>query len=129
MVDNRPGYPHTVGRGYPYGLITGLPAVGTAPRYGIFPAQQATAITLEDVLEDTHQHNQEVITKLRPGLHDEFLLSQSLVDVDKGFGSPPLTWSELLRTADGSPFRLIPRCVIVQPSGKKRIIDDAAAGG
>ena len=40
-----------------------------------------------------------------------------------------MTWSELLRTTQGNSFRLIPRCVIVQPSGEKRIIDDAAVGG
>jgi len=52
-----------------------------------------------------------------------------LVDADKGFGTYPMTWAELLRATKGQPFRLIPRCVIVQPSGKKRIIDDVAVGG
>lgn len=81
------------------------------------------------MVEDTDDHNRAIIAKLRPGLHDDFLLSQSLVDADKGFGTYPMTWSELLRTTQGNSFRLIPRCVIVQPSGKKRIIDDAAVGG
>ena len=40
-----------------------------------------------------------------------------------------MSWAELLQATRGRPSRLIPRCVIVQPSGKKRIIDDAAAGG
>ena len=114
---------------YPYGLVTGLPAVGTAPCYNILPAQQGSIINLADVVEDTAEHNRAIIAKLRPGLHDEFLLSQSVVDADKGFGTHPMTWSELLRATQGRPFRLIPRCVIVQPSGKKRIIDDAAVGG
>ena len=71
-----------------------------------------------------------MIAKLRPGMHDEFLLSQSLVVADKGFGTHPMTWTELLRATKGRPFRLIPRwryCAAY--SGKKRIIDDAAAGG
>lgn len=114
---------------YPFGLIAGLPAVGAAPCYNIFPAQSGSIITLAEVVEDTDDHNRAIIAKLRPGLHDDFLLSQSLVDADKGFGTHPMTWSELLRTTQGQPFRLIPRCVIVQPSGKKRIIDDAAVGG
>jgi len=81
------------------------------------------------VVEDTDDHNRAIIAKPRPGLHDDFLLSQSLVDADKGFGTYPMTWSELLRTTQGNSFQLIPRCVIVQPSGEKRIIDDAAVGG
>ena len=104
--------------GYPYGLITGLPAVGTAPWYGIFPAQQCVQITLEDVLAETHQHNLDVIARPKPGVHDEFLIAQSLVDVDKGFGTPPMRWSDLVRSTGGRPLRLIPRCVIVQPSSR-----------
>ena len=65
---------------YPYGLVTGLPAVGTAPCYNIFPAQQGCIINLADVVEDTDEHNRAIIAKLRPGIHDDFLLSQSLVD-------------------------------------------------
>ena len=33
------------------------------------------------------------------------------------------------RYAEGDPYRLIPRCVTTQASGKKRLIDDAARGG
>ena len=99
---------------YPYGLVTGLPAVGTAPCYNIFPAQQGSIINLADVVEDTEEHNRAIIARLRPGLHDDFLLSQSVVDADKGFGTQPMTWSELLRATKGRSFRLIPRCVIVQ---------------
>ena len=34
-----------------------------------------------------------------------------------------------MRHTKGAPIRLIPRCVITQSSGKKRVIDDAAKGG
>jgi hypothetical protein len=61
-----------------------------------------------------------MIAKLRPGMHDEFLLSLCLVDADKGFGTHPMTWTELLRDTKGRPFRLIPRCVIVQPIVARR---------
>ena len=56
----------------------GAAAVGTAPCYNIFPAQQGSIINLADVVEDTDEHNRAIIAKLRPGLHDEFLLSQSV---------------------------------------------------
>ena len=119
------------------GIAIGDGAVGRYmlslwPHYRVacgFPAQSGSVITLAEVVADTDDHNRTIIAKLRPGLHDDFLLSQSLVDADKGFGTYPMTWSELIRTTQGRPFRLIPRCVIVQPSGKKRIIDDAAVGG
>ena len=64
-----------------------------------------------------------------PGLHDDFLLSQSVADAEAGFCTPPLTWSQLLRETQGKPIRLIPRCVIQQFSGKQRIIDNAHTGG
>ncbi|CAE7579592.1 unnamed protein product [Symbiodinium necroappetens] len=37
---------------YVHGLVKGLPAVGFAPPYGVFPAQVAEPISLEDVLGD-----------------------------------------------------------------------------
>ena len=115
---------------YPYGLVAGLPAVGTAPPYGVFPEQQGRLLTMEDVLEGWETHNYKTIAALKPGkLHDEVLLEQSLKDADQGFCSMPLTHAQLLRELRGDPFRLIPRCVIVQSSGKKRIIDNGDTGG
>ena len=42
---------------------------------------------------------------------------------------PPMNLSQLKRYAKGDPYRLIPRCVITQASGKQRLIDDATRGG
>ena len=94
----------------------------------IFPQQPALPITLEDVFFDCEAHNSEIRASLKPGLHDDFLLSQSVADAEAGFCTPPLTWSQLLRETQGKPIRLIPRCVI-QSSGKQRIIDNAHTGG
>ena len=113
----------------PLGFVRGLPAVGLAPPYGIFPLQPALPISLEDVFFDCEAHNSEIRASLKPGPHDEFLLSQSVAEADAGFCTPPLTWSQLLRETQGKPIRLIPRCVIQQFSGKQRIIDNAHAGG
>ena len=113
----------------PLGFVRGLPAVGLAPPYGIFPLQPALPISLEDVFFDCEAHNSEIRASLKPGPHDEFLLSQSVAEADAGFCTPPLTWSQLLRETRGKPIRLIPRCVIQQSSGKQRIIDNAHAGG
>ena len=74
-------------------------------------------------------HNSEIRASLKPGLRDEFLLSQSVAEAEAGFCTPPLTWSQLLREIQGKPIRLIPRCVIQQSSGKQRIIDNAHTGG
>ena len=97
---------------YPCGLMTGLPAVGTvgtAPCYGIFPAQPH---------EITHSRTWSTAA-LRPGMHDEFLLSQGLVDADKGFGTHRMTWSELPKMARGQSFRLLPLCFIAQPVARR----------
>ena len=113
----------------PLGFVQGLPAVGLAPFYGIFPQQPALPITLEDVFFDCEARNSEIKASLKPGLHDDFLLSQSVADAEAGFCTPPLTWSQLLRATQGKPIRLIPRCVTQQSSGKQRIIDNAHTGG
>lgn len=114
---------------YPYGLIKGLPAVGYAPCYGIFPELKVDRISFEEVMGDWQGHNHEILSSLRPGPDDEFLLQQSCVDADKGFCTYPMTHSELRSALHGEPFRLIPRCVITQSSGKQRVIDDAFRGG
>ena len=114
---------------YPFGLIKGLPAVGTAQHYGIFPQQFGEALTLEDVLLGWESHNAHIVRGWKPGRHDDFLLSQSLADAEKGFCSEPMAWTELLRVMQGRAFRLIPRCVVEQANGKKRIIDNGDTGG
>ena len=84
------------------------------------------------VLADASRHNSAIRALMRPGPHDDFLLEQSTKDYDdydSGFCTPPLRWAELLRHVKGKPFRLIPRCVITQASGKKRVIDNADHGG
>ena len=103
------------------GHATGLRS--GAPPYGIFPLQPALPISLKDVFFDCEAHNSEIRASLKPGPHDEFLLSQSVAEAEAGFCTPPLTWSQLLRETQGKPIRLIPRCVIQQSSGKQRIID------
>ena len=114
---------------YPSGLVLGLPAVGYAPCYGIFPELHVDRITFDEVLGSWETHNSQILSRLRPGPDDEVALTQSCADADKGFCTHPLTRTELLREIRGQPHRLIPRCVITQSSGKKRIIDDAAVGG
>ena len=114
---------------YPHGLIKGLPAVGLAPNYGVFPVQPAQFLSFEDVLADADANNASILAGLRPGKDDAFLLSQSCKDAEDGFCSSPMTKTELLSMLRGKRFRLIPRCVITQANGKQRIIDDAARGG
>ena len=38
-------------------------------------------------------------------------------------------WSQLVRRTEGTPIRLLPRCIITQILSVKRVIDDAARGG
>lgn len=114
---------------YPHGLVVGLPAVGFAPCYGIFPELVTEKISFTEVLGSWEEHNYNILTSLRPGPNDDFALLQSCKDADKGFCSYPLTRTELLTKLGGKAHRLVPRCVITQSSGKQRIIDDAAKGG
>eukprot|EP00438_Fugacium_kawagutii_P021872 Skav233041 [mRNA] locus=scaffold909:1185193:1185945:- [translate_table: standard] len=115
--------------GLPFGLVRGLPAVGYAPPYGIFPQQPAEKLGMSDVLSGWQEHNMAILSRLKPGKDDRFLLEQSLDDASKGFCTQPLSASELQRFLKGAPFRLIPRHVITQSSGKQRVIDDGHLGG
>ena len=74
----------------PAGLCLGLPAVGYAPPYGIFPEQEAIQLTRDDVLQDWQNHNRAILAKLKPGADDEFMLQQSLKDAERGFCSSPM---------------------------------------
>ena len=114
---------------YPLGLVQGLPAVGFAPCYNIFPQQPATTLGMGDVLEGWEVHNQSILDSLHPGKDDAFLLSQSVSDAEQGFCSFPMARGDFLTTIKNQPHRLIPRCVITQSSGKQRIIDNADVGG
>ena len=83
---------------FPYGLVKGLPAVGYAPPYGIFPQQPATRISMDDVLEGWEQHNQHILIQLKPGKDDAFLLQQSMEDAAYGFCTAPMTKTSLPST-------------------------------
>ena len=114
---------------YPYGLVKGLPAVGYAQPYGIFPIQPSEKLTQADVLQGWEYHNKTILSSLRPGKDDTFLLSQSVQDAEQGFCTFPMRRPDFLRAIKNQPHRLIPRCVITQSSGKQRIIDNADTGG
>ena len=79
--------------------------------------------------EGVEIRNSKIRAELKPGPYDDLLLEQSTKDAVAGFATVPLRWSQLVRHTKGAPIRLIPRCVITQSSGKKRVIDDAAKGG
>ena len=91
--------------------------------------QPARRIDLEEVLDGWQSHNAQILSRIGPGIHDDFLLDQARIDAEKGFCTPPLIRSQMLRLLGGRAYRLIPRCVITQASGKQRVIDDAAVGG
>lgn len=77
--------------GFPYGLVKGLPAVGYAPPYGIFPQQPARRIGMSEVLEGWQKHNQRSLNQLKPGI-----LQQSMEDAANDFCTPPLRRAEFL---------------------------------
>ena len=114
---------------FPHGLVMGLPAVGYAPPYGIFPEQPATRLTMDDVLQGWEQHNQNIIRQLKPSKDDAFLLQQSMEDATNGFCTAPMKRAEFLAHVQRRAHRLIPRCVITQSSGKQRVIDNGDTGG
>ena len=112
----------------PHGLVAGLPAVGYSPPCGVFPEQPAHYVRPCEIFEDWQKHNAYILDQLKPGADDIFLLDQSVKDASLGFCSYPMSDQQLLAKVGDAPFRLIPRKVITQSSGKQRIIDDAFVG-
>ena len=49
---------------YAAGFILGLPAVGFAPNYGVFPIQPSRFISLQEVLDGWEQHNRYILSLL-----------------------------------------------------------------
>ena len=110
-------------------LLGGYPGVGHYEWCGIYGRREVPLSDRKDVFQDAEAHNAALLARMRPGPEDGFIMEQSLVDAERGFATRPMTWDELQNYVDGQRIRLIRRFVIIQSSGKKRIIDDAADGG
>ena len=105
------GWPDTT---FVASLIYGFSAVGFSPHMPIYKAQPAHYITDDSIYQDALREADRIIQSLRPGEHDAAIVQA---------GEEDQLCHELPR------FRLIRRFCIQQPSGKQRVIDDAADGG
>ena len=118
------GWPDTA---FVASLISGFSAVGFSPHEPIYKAQPAHHITDDSIYQDALPEAARILQSLRPGEHDAAIVQAGEDDQAKGFCGPPLTWAQLCHKLPR--FRLIRRFCIQQPSGKLRVIDDAADGG
>ena len=108
-------------------LIFGFPSVGFSPHVPVYKAQPASYITSSEVVHGAWQDADRLIRTLQPRDHDEAIAKAGSDDEALGFCGPALSWSQLCQQV--RHFRLIRRFCIQQPSGKLRVIDDAADGG
>ncbi|CAE7559557.1 unnamed protein product [Symbiodinium natans] len=106
-------------------LLTGFPAVGLSPQVPVFGFRDA--IPAEPSASAWQQQVRQVVARVAPGPDDDVILEAGRHDEAAGFCSPSFSAGELL--VGDQPARLIPRFCITQGTGKKRVIDDAAAGG
>ena len=107
-------------------LFTGFPAVGSLAPCGIWDSQPVDFISLQDVLQQGKDDGQQLMKHLRPSTDDDVIHEAGAKDEANGWCSAPFPPSQLTQYAG---YRLIKRFVITQASGKKRVIDDDAAGG
>ena len=110
-----------------FDLIFGFPAVGFAPHLPVYASQEATFISVQEVFASAWDDAQHILSSLKPGPFDETITQAGQEDEAKNFCGPSMTWTQLCEAR--TPFRLIKRFCIQQPSGKLRVIDDAAANG
>ena len=118
------GWPDTT---FVAGLLYGFSAVGFSLHVPTYKAQPAHYVTADSIYQDAPQEADRIIRSLRPGEHDAAIVQAGEDDQAKGFCGPPLTWAQL--SQELPQFRLIRRFCIQQPSGKLRVIDDAADAG
>ena len=104
-------------------LIFGFPAVGFAPHLPVYASQEATFVSSEEVFSSAWEDAQKVLASLKPGEFDDAIIQAGQEDEAKHFCGQAMSWQQPCECK--RPFRLI----IQQPSGKLRVIDDAAAGG
>ena len=129
---------------YPRELWEGVKGVGFNPWCRVYPFQEASlvnnAYVLEGGLEDAHrlaratQASHRIFTVTKDGMdqqipYDEFILSESMKDHERGWCTPPMSWNAMRKFTHNKPIRTIRRKVVQQPSGKLRLIDDAFEGG
>jgi len=107
----------------------GYPAVNHCEWSGVFPRREVPLSERKDVYLGADEHNKALLASIRPASNDDVILEKSLEDAAKGFATKPMTANELREYLQGKRLRLIKRFVITQSTGKKRVIDDAAAGG
>lgn len=111
---------------FPQGLFHGFPAVGFLPPCGIWAPQTVEFATLDQVLAKGKGEADE----LPAGLQDrelEVVHEAGVKDEAQHWCTAEFGHRELL--ARYLRFRLLRRFVIARTSGKKRVIDDASAGG
>ena len=109
-----------------HNLFTGFPAVGYIAPCGIWDTQPVDFISLQDVFQQGRSDGQQLMQHLRSSTDDDVIYEAGAKDEANGWCSAPFSPSQLNQYAG---YRLIKRFVITQASGKKRVIDDAAAGG
>ena len=117
---------HWPDTGFCQALFNGFPAVGFCPPCGIWDTQPAQFVSLEDALAGGPRDAQDLLKQLRVS-ELETIEEAGRKDQANGWCSEEFGWDELQRRFPS--YRLIRRFVITQASGKKRVIDDAAAGG
>ena len=130
---------------YPCELWQGVKGVGFNPWCRVYPFQDAAlvnnAYVSEGGLEEAQRlakstsASSKVFTVVQEGInkqvgYDEFILSESMKDYERGWCTQPMSWKAMRQHTKGrKDIRTIRRKVVQQPSGKLRLIDDADEGG
>ena len=113
----------------PQQLLLGYPIVGDVQPSGVFrPVLPPAVSTLDAWLQDA-QTVVDRICQSKPPLHAADILSTTLEEVDKGFCSSLVPREVIDRKFGVGKWRPLERFLIIQPDGKKRVIDNARKTG
>ena len=112
---------------FPHLLRVGFQAVGWIPLCGIWDTKSEPFLPFYEVFEGSESDANSLLRSLRSSADDAVAHEAGLADEQAGFCAKPFFSRELL--GHKRAYRLIRRFVITQSSGKKRVIDNACAGG
>ena len=114
----------------PLHLLKGYPIVGQVPTCGVFrEISQTGKLSPDSWVGTAAQTSLDSLMASKPPLHAQDILDVTQAEMSKGFCGPLRTKGDLDKEFGPGNWRFLERFLIIQPDGKKRVIDNGRKSG
>ena len=96
----------------PAAYCYGHKIIGNIPPFGIFGDSKDDWVDESRILSESWEKVCEMVSSIRPGQDDAFILEQTQHHVSKGFADPVVSWRHFKSVHQPGTFRLIKRFVV-----------------